>query len=193
MSKISRGAINDLCPQTFMMYGTYKEDGTPNFAPFTWMSYYWDYEDNELGFMAAIGEAKLTLDRIRETRKFSANLVTEELLPLADKLGNTSGYSEEKARIPLEVEKGVKLDVPILKKAPVSFELEVKEFRPKGEGAVLLCKIHNVLYEEKLTDESKSVEERVESIKPVRTVNSEYFSWNGKSIAPWGEPQNWLK
>ena len=192
MSKISREPTNDFCPQTFMLYGTYKEDGTPNFAPFTWMSYYWDHEDDELGFMAAIGEAKLTLDRIRETGKFSANLVTEELLPLADKLGFTSGYSAEKAQIPLEVEKGVKLDVPILKKSPVSFELEVKDFLPRGEGAVLLCKIRGVLCEEQLTDESKSVEERVESIKPVRTVNSEYFSWNGKSIAPWGEPQNRL-
>ncbi len=189
MSKICREATNDFCPQSLMLYGTYKEDGAPNFALFTWFSYYWDYEEDALGFVASIGEPKLTLDRIRETRRFSANLVTEALLPLADRLGNIGGYDPRKAEIPLETERGRVLDVPVLTASPVNFELEVKEFFPRGDGAVMLCRIRNVLYDEALADETRSVAERAGAIKPVRTVNSEYFGWDGKPLGAWGEPQ----
>ena len=37
--------------------------------------------------MACIGGEKLTKDRIHATKTFSANLITEELLPLADYWG----------------------------------------------------------------------------------------------------------
>ena len=56
--------------------------------------------------MACIGEDKLTKDLIRKTGVFSANLVTEELLPLADYYGNTSGYSADKMKRLPTVERG---------------------------------------------------------------------------------------
>jgi len=48
---------NNFCPQTLFLYGTYKEDGAPNFGLFCWFSYYWD---TEMGVMACIGGDKLT-------------------------------------------------------------------------------------------------------------------------------------
>ena len=88
---------NDYCPQTLFAYGAYKEDGTPNFGLFCWFSYCWT--DN-FGVMACIGEPKLTQDLIRKNRVFSANLITEKLLPLADYFGSTSGHSPDKMNIP---------------------------------------------------------------------------------------------
>lgn len=44
MAKISRQATNDFCPQTLFLYGTYKEDKTPDFGLFCWFSYCWDGE-----------------------------------------------------------------------------------------------------------------------------------------------------
>ena len=90
MSKISVPLSNDYCPQTLFVYGTYTADGKPDFGLFCWFSYCWD---KELGVMACIADEKLTKDRIRETGVCSASLVTENLLPLADYLGNTEGYS----------------------------------------------------------------------------------------------------
>ena len=52
MGKVSIPITNDFCPQTLFLYGTYKEDGTPNFGLFCWFSYIWD---SELGVMACIG------------------------------------------------------------------------------------------------------------------------------------------
>jgi len=109
--KKSIPATNDLCPQAMFLYGTYKEDGSPNFGLFCWFSYYWD---SELGVMVCIGGEKLTKDRIHATKIFSANLVTEELLPLADYWGSTDKHTKV---ITANVEKGNVLNVPILTKA----------------------------------------------------------------------------
>ncbi|HPT00235.1 MAG TPA: flavin reductase family protein [Candidatus Aminicenantes bacterium] len=176
---------NHFCPQTLFIYGTYKEDGTPNFGLFCWFSYYFD---REMGVMACIGGNKLTRDRIHETKVFSANLVTEELLPLADYFGNIEGYSEGKMRVPVETEKGRLLNVPVLAKSPWVFELEVDRSLPLEGGEVLLCKIRNVLAEELLCDETLSLEKRMETVRPVHSIRQSYFRWDGTEFGPWGEP-----
>lgn len=186
MSKISTPVTNDFCPQTLFLYGTYRENKTPNFGLFCWFSYCWD---KELGVMACIGGDKLTKDRIRAGKVFSANLVTEAMLPLADYLGNTEGYDADKMSFPLETETGKVLDVPILSCSPVVFELEVSKSIPLDDGEVFLCKIRNVLMEEELTDLGRSVEERIQSIAPVHTTCQTYFSWGGKSLGGWGAPK----
>lgn len=186
MSKISVPNSNNFCPQTLFLFGTYKADGTPNFGLFSWFSYYWD---KEMGIMACIGGNKLTKDRIHETGVFSANLVTEKMLPLADYLGNKEGYSEDKMKIPVDTQKGSVLNVPVLTCSPWSFELEVSKSIPLDGGEVFLCKIRNVLAEEQLLDEKKSIEQRLQDIAPVSTTCASYFSWNGSKLGSWGEPQ----
>ncbi len=186
MSKISVPISNDFCPQTLFLYGTYKEDGTPNFGLFCWFSYCWD---TELGVMACIGGDKLTKDRIRETGVFSANLVTEAVLPLADYLGNKEGYSADKMNIGIEIMKGSVLTVPVLALSPCIFELEVSKSVSLDDSEVFLCKVRNVLVEEGLSDEAKSIEQRLQEIAPISTTCSTYFSWSGKKLGAWGEPQ----
>ena len=39
MSKIKVKNYNDFCPQQLFLYGTYKDDGTPDFGLFCWFSY----------------------------------------------------------------------------------------------------------------------------------------------------------
>lgn len=187
MSKISLSTpTNDFCPQTLFLYGTYKEDGTPDFGLFCWFSYYWD---TELMVMAAIGGDKLTRDRLHADGVFSANLVTEELLSTADYLGNISGYDENKMKIDLEIGKGTVLDVPVLASSPWTYELEVVQSLPQADGEIFLCRIRNILADEKLLEKGKTVEERIRSIAPVHTTCSTYFGWDGKALGAWGEIQ----
>lgn len=188
--KISVPISNDFCPQTLFLYGTYKEDGTPDFGLFCWFSYYWD---SELGIMACIGGDKLTKDRIHATGCFSANLVTESMLPLADYLGSVAGYSKEKMQISIDVTKGSVLNVPVLNNSPWSYELEVSQSIPLDDGEVFLCKVRNVMADEKLTDKSKSVEHRIQAIAPVSTTCGIYFSWDGKMLDAWGKPMSKFK
>lgn len=188
--KVSSSISNDFCPQTLFLYGTYKEDGSPNFGLFCWFSYVWN---GQLGVMACIGGDKLTKDRIHTTKQFSANLVTESLLPLADYLGNTSGYEADKMNISVSSSKGAVLDVPVLDESPVSFELEVVQTVPLDGGEVLLCKICNVLIQEELADKSKTPQEHLQALRPLHTTCSTYFGWDGKSLGLWGEPQKTFK
>ena len=176
---------NHFCPQTLFLYGTHREDGTPNFGLFCWFSY---YLDTEMGVMACIGGDKLTKDRIHETKVFSANLVTEELLPIADYCGNTKGYSGKKKCVTVETEKGRVLNVPVLVKSPWVYELEVDRSIALDGGEVFLCKVRNVLADELLCDETLSVEERMNTIRPVLTIRQTYFGWDGTAVGSWGEP-----
>ncbi len=186
MAKKSTKITNDFCPQTLFLYGVYKEDGTPNFGLFCWFSYIWD---KELGVMACIGGEKLTKDRIKATNVFSANLVTEEMLPMADYLGIKNGYDKDKMDFTLEVEKGEVLNVPTLACSPVTFELEVFKSVPLDDGEVFLCKIRNLQMDEKLIGKDKTQEELMRSIAPISTTCETYYSWVGKELGKWGGPQ----
>ena len=189
MEKISIKPGNTFCPQALFLYGTYKEDGTPNFGLFCWFSYCWD---SELAVMACIGGRKLTKARIRAEKVFSASLVPEPLLPLADYLGNTKGYNQEKMDIPIEIERGEVLPVPVLKNSPWIFELEVnQEIALKGSD-VFICKIRNTLIAKELNDKSGNLETQMSLCSPVLWTSSsehgDYFSLNKSSI---GATTNW--
>lgn len=183
MKKVSLPPTNDYCPQTLFAYGTYKEDGTPNFGLFCWLSYCWD---EGLCVMCCIGEEKLTKDRIRATGKFSACLITEPLLPLADYLGSTSGRTPGKMDVPIAVGKGAKLDVPVLEESPLCFELEVRRTLPLSEGSDLfVCRIANVLADARV-ENAPDVESLLRDFAPVRTTCQTYFSYDGRAMGGWG-------
>lgn len=185
MKKVSLPATNDYCPQTLFAYGTYKEDGTPNFGLFCWLSYCWD---DGLSVMCCIGEEKLTKDRIRATGRFSACLITEPLLPLADYLGSTSGRQPDKMNLPVAVGTGAKLDVPVLEESPVCFELEVKRSIPLSPGSDLfICRIVNVLADTRCAD-AENAESLLRTFAPVRTTCQTYFAYDGHAMGRWGEP-----
>jgi len=186
MSKISITPTNDYCPQTLFLYGTYDDEGKADFGLFCWFSYIWD---GELGVMACIGGEKLTKENIHRRKVFSANLVTEALLPLADYLGSTPGSDPEKQSLDLKIEKGRVLSVPILTASPVSFELEVKQFIPLHDGEVMLCAIRNVLQDDLLANGAGGSPEKLAAIAPVRTTCNRYFGWNGSNLGAWGEPR----
>jgi len=184
-------SANKVYPGALFLYGTYKEDGSPNFGLFTWFSYCWD---SELAVMVCIGGKKLTKDRIHAGKVFSANLVTESLLPLADYLGNTEGYTQGKMDIPIEVERGAVLPVPILKNSPWIYELEVSQSIPLDDGDTFICKIRNILIAKELADKTKSEEEHLKAIAPVLWFGSgKYYGSTPFMLGNTGDWKNKLK
>lgn len=188
MAKVKSEISNDFCPQALFLYGTKQEDGLPHFGMFCWFSYC--YTSEGLGVMACVGEEKLTKDLIRKNGVFSANLVTEPLLPLADYYGSVSGREtpDKMKRLPT-VEWGQVLDVPTVAESPVTFELEVRQEIPMGGGSdVFLCLIRNVTVEECLLDREVSFLDRLKSAAPVVTSGEEtYVSMDGRKLGKWGE------
>ena len=183
--KASIGRDNRWCPQSLYLFGTFKEDGTPDFGLFCWFSYAWT---DGLAAMACIGADKLTLERIRATKVFSANLVNEATLPLADYFGAVNGYDPDKMGIPVHWEEGRTLHVPILTDCPVNMELEVREMIPlNDEGStVILCDIRDTLVDPMLADERIPSAERLQRMNPVTTAgHEEYWNWNGQYLGGW--------
>ena len=186
MKKVSLKPTNDYCPQSLFLYGTSNEDGSPDFGLFCWFSY---IHDGELGVMACIGGSKRTLDNIHRNKVFSANLVTEKILPLADYMGCVDGNKPEKMDgLNLDIEKGRVLDVPVLTASPVNYELEVKQCIQTEGGEVMLCSIRNVLQDELLGGKKDNSTEKLAEIAPVQTTCERYFSWEGKNLGAWGAP-----
>lgn len=185
MRKISNGKSNEFCPQTLFLYGTYKEDKTPNFGLFCWFSYTWH---SELGVMACIGGDKLTKDLIRKNKVFSANLVNKPLLKLADYYGNKNGYETDKMNIVPDYTNGDTLNVPIIKNSPVNIELEaIQEVHLDGSD-VFICKIHNTMVDENLMDDTLNIEEKIQQLQPVFTTCQTYFSQECTNVGHWGQP-----
>ena len=187
MNKKSVEIANSFCPQALFLFGTYKEDGAPNFGLFCWLSY---CNDDGLHVMTCIGGEKLTKDRIHAGKMFSANLVTKSILPISDYFGNTDGYNPDKMSVPIEVMPGAVLNVPILKDSPWSYELEVEQVIPLSGSEIYICKIHNVIAHEALMDENKSIKERMRLADPVLSAGRKlesYFSLDPAVIGTWGE------
>ena len=205
MAKVQSELGNDFCPQQLWLYGNYEEDGRPHFGLFTWFGWCWLGEgDGGLGVMACIGEDKRTKDLIRRTGVFSANLVSQALLPLADYYGNVSGreHPDKMKRLPA-VEPGRVLPVPTIGESPVSVELKVvKEERLAGgrladggdsESTLLLCRVENVLIEEALEDKTVPFIQRLRLAAPVLSPGEErYVSILGEDLGGWGEPMGSL-
>lgn len=198
MGKITGKLGNDFCPQALFLYGNYQEDGRPHFGLFCWATYchIQDGEEEGLGFLTCIGEEKLTKDLIRSQGVFSANLVTRELLPLADYYGTTSGREvpNKMDRLP-SVEPGQVLRVPTIAESPVSFELKVIEERHLAEGSdVFLCRICNVMVEETLLDTTLPFSQRLLQAAPVIAPGeARYAALTGEDLGAWGEPRSSLQ
>jgi len=200
MTKVQVKNWNDFCPQQLFLYGTYREDGTPNFGLFCWFSYInapdINGEGDSMGVMACIGGSKLTKDLIRKNGMFSANLVTEELLPLADYYGIVGGREhEDKMRFSPTIEKGVVLNVPTIAESPVSMELQVMQEISLHNGCeVYLCKIMGETMREDLTNKAVPFIDRFKSVKQVLAGGEQhYVSTDGRDLGSWGEPMKSLK
>jgi flavin reductase (DIM6/NTAB) family NADH-FMN oxidoreductase RutF len=189
MNKRSIEASNTVCPQTTFLLGTYKEDGRPNFGLFCWITYCWD---GQLNAVVSIGGGKLTKDRIQVTGVFSANLVSESMLPLADYLGNNSGYDAGKMDIECACVPGAVLPVPVLADSPWSYELEVKQTIELDGGTVFICAIRNVLADEALLADSMTMAEKIAAAHPVLCMPDVYFSV-GQQLGSWGQWKNLRK
>ncbi|MDR0445590.1 MAG: flavin reductase family protein [Oscillospiraceae bacterium] len=185
MEKVSINAIHEFCPQAMYLYGTYKEDGSPNFGLFSWFGY---CLNDGVRIMASVGSGKLTSDRIRAAGVFSANLVSESLLPLADYCGHTMGYDAKKMDVPVSVEKGAVLPVPVLSDSPWTYELEVEQTITLNGSDIFICKIRNVLVEKSLPDTDKPFDERLRSAAPAIAFGGGYYAaLKDATIGKWGD------
>ena len=117
---MKRKSVNphySMCVQPAFMIGTNNEDGSDNFAPITWGSAACEEGDEYLLVISMFGTKK-TKQNVVRTGRFSANLVSREMLPLMDYFGSKHAKDGKKSDITYGVSRGAVLDVPTLDASP---------------------------------------------------------------------------
>lgn len=135
--------------QPTFIIGTYNMDGTPDFAPITWVSKTCEKEDNYLLVISMYGVKKTKLNAFR-TKQFSVNLVSTDMLELTDYFGSTSGHDGPKNDLPYTYSKALCVDAPTLDASRWVCECEIVRTVSTGESDTFFCAVRNVQLDEQV-------------------------------------------
>ncbi len=141
--------VYSMCVQPSFIIGTNNEDGTPDFAPITWVSVTHEQGDGYLLVISMSG-TKMTKRNVLRTGIFSANLVSTDMLPLMDYFGSRHAADGRKDEIGCAVSRGQVLDVPVLDRSRWVYECEVSRKLETGDSTTFFCPIRNILMDERL-------------------------------------------
>ncbi len=159
-------------PQPVYLIGTYKDDGNPNFALITWITF---CSVNPPMMMFASRGKKLTRELVEKNGMFSANLVTTNMMFMADYFGNTSGYEKNKCEdIQAEYSKGPALNVPVLKESPWIYECSLVDIIEKGDGYIYIGEIKNILVDGVIEDIGYGKIDMI-NLKPLIYAPGQYY------------------
>jgi len=109
--------------QQVFLIGTRNEDGSPHFAPFSWISFTGGPPCCLVISISGQDRKKQTVSNIERSGLLSATVVTPDLLPFAEQ--RNLATRRDGADVPHAVRNGVKLDVPLLEGAKWSYECKV--------------------------------------------------------------------
>lgn len=185
MDKISIPSDWVFSPQPMYIIGTKNEDGTPNFCIITWLGFSFDKGPN---IMMTIGGTKLTKTNILREKKFSANMITEDNLWLADYFGNTNGEERQKTAVNYSYNLGKLVDVPIIDQCHWSYECEVTKVIELEGAHLFLAAIRNIQIDKEYEGmDMKKID--LTKIHPAIYAPYNYFSIGEKL----GEMGEWRK
>lgn len=188
MKKVSMNPDWVFSPQPMYMIGTKNEDGTPNFCIITWLGFSFDRTPH---LMMSMGGSKRTKTNILREGKFSANMITEDNLWLADYFGCTSGDKGVKNDIPYTYSWGEKIEVPVLDESHWVYECSVDRVIELDGAHLFLAEIKNIQIDEAYSDmDMKKID--LCQVKPAIYGPYQYFSI-GEKLGEMGEWKEKLK
>lgn len=183
MDKISISPEWVFSPQPMYIIGTNNEDGTPNFCIITWLGFSFD---NCPHLMMTVGGSKLTKTNIIREKKFSANLITEDNLWLADYFGNTNGEDGLKNSVQYRYQQGKLIDVPIIDECHWAYECKVTRIIELSGAHLFLAEIKNIQIDKEYENmDMKKID--LTKIRPAVYAPYNYFSIGDKL----GEMGDW--
>ncbi len=182
MEKISVAPDWVFSPQPMYIIGTKNESGSPNFCVITWIGFSFDKTPH---LMMTIGGNKQTKTNILREKKFSANMITEDILWLADYFGNTSGVRREKNDVPYRYEWGKRANVPVIEECHWAYECEVSRVLELDGAHLFLAEIRNIQIDKEYEGmDMKKID--LAKIRPAVYAPYNYFSI-GERLGEMGE------
>ena len=170
-------------PQPMYIIGTKNEDGTPNFCIITWLGFSFDKTPH---LMMTVGGTKLTKSNILREGCFTANMITEDTLWLADYFGCTNGEDGLKNKVPYQWRWAETVSAPVVDDCPWVYECKVTKTLELDGVHLFLAEIQNIQIEETLGKmDMKKIDLR--ELKPAIYAPYNYFSIGEKL----GEMDQW--
>lgn len=122
MEEITKDSACFFTQQLFLI-GTQNPDGTPNFAPISWVSFTWGPPACLVISVYGGKRKKETVKNIARTGMLSATVVTPDLLPFAEQHNKATAQAGK--TLPQKTVPGKVLPVPLIKDAKWSYECKV--------------------------------------------------------------------
>ncbi|BCJ93182.1 hypothetical protein acsn021_07510 [Anaerocolumna cellulosilytica] len=141
MSKINIEPSCVFSPQPMYLIGTKDEEGIPNFCIITWIGFSFDKTPH---LMMTMGGSKQTKTNILRDKMFSANLVSEDIIWLADYFGTAGTEEKRKSKVAYDYEWGNALKVPVLEQSKWVYECEVTKIIELDGSHLFLSDIKNI-------------------------------------------------
>lgn len=157
MKRKSIGCRHEMPIQPAYIIGTYNEDGTPNFAPITWVSETCEKDEDYLIVISMYG-TKMTKQNTLRTKQLSINMVTKDMLELMDYFGQASGKAGTKEALSYTFGEARCVYAPTLDMAPWVCECEVINVVNTGESDTFFCRVKNVQVDECVDVDAKGID-----------------------------------
>lgn len=157
MKRKSIGTRHEMIVQPTFIIGTYNEDGTPDFAPITWVSKTCEKDYDYLIIISMYGTKK-TRQNVQRSGQFSINLATTKMLALVDYFGQTSGKDGKEEKLSYTWGKAECVEAPTLDVTPWVCECEVVRTVTTGESETFFCRIKNVQVDERIDVETRGID-----------------------------------
>lgn len=181
MAKQSWKPGNMLYPLPVVMVSTADRKGKDNIITVAWAG---TICTNPPMVSVSIRPERYSYHMIRETGEFVINLTTEELAFATDYCGVKSGRDVDKfTQAGLTREKADKVNVPMIKEAPVSIECRVREVKELGSHHMFIAEVLAVHADEKYMDEKNRFD--LNRAKPIVYSHGEYLG-TGKKLGTFG-------
>ena len=113
--------------------------------------------------MISMRKTHFSNNAVRETRRFSVNIVDEKMLPKADYAGTVSGAKVDKSNL-FEYTIGEE-GMPIINESPLTMECIVEDIYETDTFDNFICKIANTYAKDEILNEKGKID--YDKLKPV--------------------------
>lgn len=134
---------HSMCVQPTFIIGTFNEDGTPDFAPITWLSVTCE-KDHDFLLVISMYGTKKTKQNVFRNKQLCANLASTDMLGLVDYFGSRSCKNGAKDEIDYGWSKSEFVNAPMLDSSRWVYECDVVKTVNTGESDTFFCRIVNV-------------------------------------------------
>lgn len=132
----------------------------------------------------SVRKERFSYDIIKKTGEFCINLTTKDLAFATDYCGVRSGKNEDKFKtLNLEKEMCKNINVPYLKKSPITIECKVKRIDELGSHDMFIAKVLSVNVDDKYIDETGKFD--MQKCDLIAYSHGEYYTL-GEKIGKFG-------